>query len=167
MAAMKADLKLARSSAALGRRLLAAGRWVTTAESCTGGWIAKCLTDIAGSSQWFSVGWVTYGNEAKSTQLGVPSAVLKRHGAVSEPVVTAMARGALRRSGAQLAVAVSGIAGPGGAVPGKPVGTVWFAWARRGPRGVQVWTQCKRFRGDRDQVRRRTVSVALQRLLRL
>jgi nicotinamide-nucleotide amidase len=164
MAAMEADLKLARSSAALGRQLLAKGRWVTTAESCTGGWIAKCLTDIAGSSQWFAVGWVTYGNEAKTSQLGVPASVLKRHGAVSEPVVIAMARGALRRSGAQLAVAVSGIAGPGGAVPGKPVGTVWFAWARRGPRGVQVWTQCRRFRGDRRHVRQRTVSVALQRL---
>jgi nicotinamide-nucleotide amidase len=165
MLAMEADLKLARLSAALGRRLLARQRFVATAESCTGGWIAKCLTDIAGSSQWFSVGWVTYGNEAKESQLGVPATLLKRHGAVSEPVVTAMARGALRRSGAQLAVAVSGIAGPGGAVAGKPVGTVWFAWARRGPRGVQVFTQCRRFRGGREQVRRRSVSVALQRLL--
>ena len=136
-----------------------------TAESCTGGWIAKSLTDIAGSSQWFLEGFVTYGNEAKRHSLGVPLAALNV-GAVSEAVARAMARGALTRSGAQVAVAVTGIAGPGGAVPGKPVGTVWLAWATRRGRGIHVAAQLKRFRGDRDAVRRKTVRAALAGILR-
>jgi len=164
---MPDDRSLYRLSADLGRRLLARGWFVSTAESCTGGWVAKALTDVAGSSQWFSTGWVSYGNEAKRQLLGVPKALLQRHGAVSEPVVRAMARGALRRSGAQLAVAVSGIAGPGGAVPGKPVGTVWFAWARRGSRGVEVSALRRRFSGSRRAVREASVRLALQRLLTL
>lgn len=158
---------LYRLSANLGRQLLARGWSVTTAESCTGGWVAKALTDVAGSSQWFSMGFVTYGNDAKHQLLGVPTSVLARHGAVSEPVVVAMARGALRQSRAQLAVAISGIAGPAGAVPGKPVGTVWFAWARRRGRRVEVWSLRRKFSGSRRAVREASVRVALQRLLTL
>src|SRR4029077_3431499 len=118
------DHDLARLAARVGSHLLDGGRGVATAESCTGGWIAKALTDIAGSSQWFSEGFVTYSDASKVRRLGVPRAVLQRHGAVSEAPAGAMASGALRRSKAQVAVAVTGIAGPGGAVPGKPVGTV-------------------------------------------
>src|SRR5271168_4116829 len=113
------DHDLALLAARVGRHLLASGRMAATAESCTGGWIAKSLTDIAGSSQWFLEGFVTYGNQAKRRSLGVPRAALEA-GAVSEAVARAMARGALVRSGAQVAVAVTGIAGPDGAVPGKP-----------------------------------------------
>ena len=164
---MATERSLYRLSTELGRRLLARGWYVATAESCTGGWVAKALTDVAGSSQWFSMGWVTYGNEAKHQLLGVPKALLARHGAVSEPVVRSMARGALRHSRARLAVAISGIAGPGGAVPGKPVGTVWFAWARRGSRGVEVWTLRRRFSGNRRAVREASARQALQRLLAL
>ena len=123
------DQALSRLAVRVGRRLAAAKRFAATAESCTGGWIAKALTDIAGSSQWFTDGFITYGNEAKCRRLGVPRAALKSDGAVSKAVARAMALGALTRSGAQVAVAVTGIAGPGGAVPGKPVGTVWLAWA--------------------------------------
>ena len=115
----------------LAQLLRATGQTVATAESCTGGWIAKTLTDLPGSSHWFLAGWVCYSNSAKHRDLGVPLALLRRHGAVSESVVRELARGALRRSGAQHSVAVSGIAGPGGAVPGKPVGAVWFAFAKR------------------------------------
>lgn len=136
-----------------------------TAESCTGGWIAKALTDIAGSSQWFTEGFVTYSNGAKMRRLGVPAAVLRTHGAVSEAVARAMARGALIRSGAQVAVAVTGIAGPDGAVPGKPVGTVWMAWAVKRGRKVQVSGLLKHFQGDREAVRRKTVRAAMVGLL--
>jgi nicotinamide-nucleotide amidase len=160
------DLDLARLAARVGRHLLNTGRCVATAESCTGGWIAKALTDIAGSSQWFSEGFVSYSNESKVLRLGVPPAVLRTDGAVSEATVRAMAMGAVRRTGAQLAVAVTGIAGPGGGVPGKPVGTVWLGWAKRRGRSVRVAVQLKHFRGDRESVRRKTVRVALQGLLR-
>lgn len=159
------DHDLARLAARVGRHLLGGGRSVATAESCTGGWIAKALTDIAGSSQWFIEGFVTYGNEAKITRLGVSRAVLAREGAVSEATARAMAAGALRRTGAQLAVAVTGIAGPGGAVPGKPVGTVWLAWAERRGRAIRVAVQLRHFRGGREAVRRKTVRAALQGLL--
>jgi nicotinamide-nucleotide amidase len=160
------DLDLAGLAARVGRHLLGSQRGVATAESCTGGWIAKSLTDIAGSSQWFIEGFVTYSNESKQRRLGVPRSVLQTRGAVSEATVRAMARGALERSGAQMAVAVTGIAGPGGAVPGKPVGTVWLAWAERRGRAVHVAVQLKHFRGDRDAVRRKTVRAALEGLLR-
>src|SRR5882757_10355534 len=160
------DLDLARLAARVGRRLLANRHSVATAESCTGGWIAKALTDIAGSSQWFAEGFVTYSNEAKFRRLGVPRSVLKAEGAVSEAVARAMARGALLRSDAQVAVAVTGIAGPGGAVPGKPVGTVWLAWAvKRGSR-IHVTADLKRFTGDREAVRRKTVRAAMAGLLK-
>ena len=122
----ESDAQLKRLAERVGRHLLKARRRAATAESCTGGWIAKALTDIPGSSCWFSEGFVTYSNESKVRRLGVPLTVLQRHGAVSEATVRAMAAGALRRSKAHVAVAVTGIAGPGGAVPGKPVGTVWL-----------------------------------------
>lgn len=160
------DRDLARLSARVGRYLLKAGRGVATAESCTGGWIAKTLTDIAGSSQWFMEGFVTYSNEAKVRRLGVPPSVLRNEGAVSEAAVRAMAIGALKRTQAHLAVAVTGIAGPGGAVPGKPVGTVWLGWAERRGRAIHVAVQLRHFRGGRDAVRRKAVRVALEGLLR-
>jgi len=159
------DAELKRLAARVGRHLLGSARCVATAESCTGGWIAKALTDIAGSSQWFAEGFVTYSNQSKWRRLGVSRSVLSVQGAVSEPAARAMATGALRRSGAQLAVAVTGIAGPGGAVPGKPVGTVWLSWATRQGRRIHLDAQLRHFRGDRDAVRRKTVVAALQGLL--
>jgi nicotinamide-nucleotide amidase len=159
------DQELARLAVRVGRHLLRSERSAATAESCTGGWIAKTLTDIAGSSQWFSEGFVTYSNDAKVRRLGVPRAVLKAEGAVSEAAARAMAMGALVRSGAQVAVAVTGIAGPGGAVPGKPVGTVWLAWAARQGRKIRVTAEHRHFKGDRDAVRRKTVRAALAGVL--
>jgi nicotinamide-nucleotide amidase len=159
------DQGLARLAVRVGKRLQKTGRLAATAESCTGGWIAKVLTDIAGSSQWFTVGFVTYSNEAKARSLNVPRATLERYGAVSEAVARAMALGALRQSDAQVAVAVTGIAGPGGAVPGKPVGTVWLAWAVRRGKKVHVTAELKQFRGDREMIRRKTVRTAITGLL--
>ena len=161
------DRDLARLAARVGRHLVKREFSVVTAESCTGGWIAKALTDIAGSSQWFVEGFVTYSNESKIRRLGVPSSVLKIQGAVSEATVRAMATGAIRRTGARLAVAVTGIAGPAGAVPGKPVGTVWLGWAQRRGRAIRVAVQLKHFRGNREAVRRKTVRLALQGLLKV
>jgi len=155
------DVALARLAGRLGAQLQRRRQTVTTAESCTGGWIAKAITDIAGSSEWFQEGFVTYSNAAKHRRLGVAIGILKAQGAVSEAVVRAMAQGALSRAGADLAVAVSGIAGPGGAVPGKPVGTVWFCWAARAAKGVRLISVRHRFRGDREAVRRKTVARAL------
>jgi len=150
--------------AALARRtgeaLLAADRRVATAESCTGGWIAKALTDVAGSSSWFGVGLVTYSNEAKRSLLGVRAETLQEQGAVSEETAREMAAGALAASGADIAVAVSGIAGPDGGTPDKPVGTVWFAWAVSGATPV-TYAECVHFDGDRETVRRRSVCHAL------
>jgi nicotinamide-nucleotide amidase len=158
------DDALLRLAARVGMRLRARGQMVTTAESCTGGWIAKALTDVPGSSQWFGEGFVTYSNDAKVRSLGVSRAALARQGAVSAAVARAMAQGALRRTGAGLAVAVTGIAGPDGAVPGKPVGTVWFCWAQRAAGRTHCFVERKRFRGGRDAVRRSTVRHALRRL---
>lgn len=154
--------KLVRRLAAL---MLAQGRVLATAESCTGGLIAKCVTDLPGSSTWFERGWVTYSNRAKQEDLGVAAGLLERHGAVSEPVARAMARGALRASGADVAVAVTGIAGPDGAAAAKPVGTVWIAWARRRAGGTRVEARLFRFAGSRDAVRRQTAAAALEGLL--
>jgi nicotinamide-nucleotide amidase len=147
--------------AALADALLARGWRVAAAESCTGGMIAAACTSIAGSSDWFERGFVTYSNAAKSEMLGVPAALIERHGAVSAEVACAMAQGAIDRSQAMLAVAVTGIAGPGGATPGKPVGTVWLAVAARGaaPRAERL-----QFDGDRAAVRAQTVRHALARL---
>jgi nicotinamide-nucleotide amidase len=161
------DADLNRLAVRVGRHLFKGGRAVATAESCTGGWIAKALTDIAGSSQWFADGAVTYSNESKVAKLGVPPSVLNKTGAVSKATARAMAIGALRRTKtADIAVAVTGIAGPGGAVPGKPVGTVWLAWAVRRGKGIKVDAQLKHFRGGRDAVRRKTVRTALEGLLK-
>jgi nicotinamide-nucleotide amidase len=170
------DAQLARLALRVGRWLQRGEVRLTAAESCTGGWIAKVLTDVAGSSEWFGEGFVTYSNAAKQARLGVSAAVLRRHGAVSRAVAQAMARGALERARRVdpttcLAVAVTGIAGPGGGVAGKPVGTVWFCWARagrgrRGGRGrIRVRAEVRRFRGDRETVRRKTVRHALRGLL--
>jgi nicotinamide-nucleotide amidase len=159
------NLELARLATRVGRHLLDSRLGLATAESCTGGWIAKAITDIAGSSQWFIEGFVTYSNESKVDRLGVSRTVLEKEGAVSEATARAMAVGALKQTGAQLSVAVTGIAGPGGAVPGKPVGTVWLAWAERRGRTMRVAVQLRHFRGDRDAVRRKTVRAALQGLL--
>ncbi|HSI52003.1 MAG TPA: CinA family protein [Ideonella sp.] len=146
---------------ALADALRARGWRMATAESCTGGLIAALCTSVAGSSDWFDRGFVTYSNEAKTDQLGVPPALIAAHGAVSQEVAEAMARGALAHSRAQIAVAVTGIAGPGGAVPGKPVGTVWLALAS----GAWVSSELLQLPGDRTAVRSATVAAALARLV--
>ena len=166
IAAKYQDESLARLSMRVGSWLLHRKRSVSTAESCTGGWIAKCLTDVAGSSAWFLEGLVTYSNKAKIDRLGVQPHILRRHGAVSEATVRAMALGVLKSSGAALSVAVSGIAGPGGASPGKPVGTVWLAWGELRGSKYHVISERRQFRGDRDLVRRKTVRRALLGLVR-
>lgn len=147
--------------------VLRARRWfIACAESCTGGMIAAACTDLAGSSDWFERGVVSYSNAAKIALLGVPEAVLQQHGAVSEAVARAMAEGMQRSSGVELAVAVTGIAGPGGGTPAKPVGTVWFGFARRRADGVlHVDSECRRLDGDRAAVRRAAVEHALRGLL--
>jgi nicotinamide-nucleotide amidase len=145
----------------LAQALKARGQMMATAESCTGGLIAGACTDISGSSDWFERGFVTYSNAAKTELLGVPAALIGTHGAVSEPVAQAMAEGALAQSHAQWAVAVTGVAGPTGGSPDKPVGTVWFGWAT--PQGV--FTERQRFDGDRAAVRQATVAHALAGLL--
>jgi len=142
--------------------LIIAGKSVATAESCTGGWIAKALTDISGSSQCFGYGIVSYSNGAKESMLGVNPATLVQHGAVSEAVVSEMAVGVLALSGADYSVAVTGIAGPDGGSDEKPVGTVWFAWAVRAGNDTQTETKLHQFPGDRNAVRSSTVIVALQ-----
>ncbi|HMM77909.1 MAG TPA: nicotinamide-nucleotide amidohydrolase family protein [Gammaproteobacteria bacterium] len=151
-------------SRTLGERLLARGWLLATAESCTGGGIACAVTDIAGSSAWFDRGFVTYSNAAKQDMLGVPAATLAAHGAVSEATARAMASGALARSAAGVAVAVTGVAGPSGGSPAKPVGTVWFAYALA---GSAVHARLHRYDGDRAAVRARTVERALGDLIRL
>ena len=135
---------------------------VATAESCTGGWIAKALTDVPGSSGCFGYGIVSYSNGAKESILGVENRTLAEHGAVSEPVVREMAEGTLRLSGADISVAVSGVAGPDGGNDEKPVGTVWFAWSMRGPRGITTDTDLQRFEGNRESVRMQTVIHGLK-----
>ena len=148
----------------VGGRLLAAHRRLVTAESCTGGWIAKLCTDIAGSSDWFDCGFVCYSNAAKARDLGVSEKLIETEGAVSDAVVRAMAEGALARTQANVAIAVSGIAGPSGAVPGKPVGTVWFALAHRVEERLECEGHLIQFDGNRDAVRRQAVEYALNLL---
>jgi nicotinamide-nucleotide amidase len=155
------DRELEGLARRLGRCLAAVDLRLVTAESCTGGWIAKVLTDRAGSSAWFDRGFVTYSNLAKREMLGVLPATLERHGAVSRETVLEMAQGAVDRSAAQYSVAVSGVAGPGGGTPDKPVGSVWIAWAT--PDSLEA--VCERFDGDRERVRMQTVERALQGLL--
>ncbi len=151
-----------RTVTELGVALRARGWLLATAESCTGGLIAAACTAVAGSSDWFERGFVSYSNAAKSELLGVPAALIERHGAVSAEVARAMAEGALAHSRADLAVAVTGIAGPGGGTPGKPVGTVWLALARRGAPAAEA--ELLQLAGDRSAVREQTVTVALARL---
>jgi len=148
--------------------LQAKGWMLATAESCTGGWIAKLCTDLPGSSAWFERGFVTYSNEAKQEMLGVQAATLAQYGAVSEPVVREMATGALAHSRAQVALSVSGIAGPGGGTDAKPVGTVCFGWAVQGGDGVvETHTETCHFDGDREAVRMQAVEYALRAVVHL
>jgi nicotinamide-nucleotide amidase len=149
---------------ALGEALRRRGWRLATAESCTGGLIAAACTSVAGSSDWFERGFVSYSNAAKTELLGVEAVLIERHGAVSEEVAGAMARGAIDRARVELAVAVTGIAGPGGATPGKPVGTVWLALARHDAAGLQLQAERLQLPGDRTAVRERTLLAALQRL---
>ncbi|OZB12866.1 MAG: damage-inducible protein CinA [Marinobacter sp. 34-60-7] len=155
------DEQLQRAGDALGDALIDKGLTLATAESCTGGWLAKVLTDRAGSSAYVLAGLVTYSNKAKQALLGVAAEALAQHGAVSEPVVRQMVAGAVRVGGARVAVATSGVAGPGGGSAEKPVGTVWFAWGT-GPDNTRA--EIRRFDGDRDAVRRQAVLYALEQL---
>jgi nicotinamide-nucleotide amidase len=148
----------------VGLRLKAAGQRLVTAESCTGGWIAQAVTAIAGSSDWFERGFVTYSNEAKQELLDVSSLTLKSHGAVSEETAREMAQGALRASHATIALSVTGVAGPTGGSAAKPVGTVCFAWVRG---GAPARSETRRFAGDRESVRKQSVIFALEGLLAL
>ena len=155
---------LERLAAELGAALLARGWMLAAAESCTGGWAAQALTAVAGSSAWFERGFVTYSNASKMEMLGVEAATLESFGAVSEQTAAAMARGALSRSRAQAAFAITGIAGPTGGSLDKPVGTVCFAWALA---GAQVVAARQQLRGDRRQIRAQSVQLALKNLLGL
>jgi nicotinamide-nucleotide amidase len=148
----------------LGERLKAKGALLVTAESCTGGWAAQAVTAIAGSSDWFERGFVTYSNAAKEEMLGVRPATIEKHGAVSEETAREMALGALKHSRGTIALAITGIAGPSGGSAGKPVGTVCFAWARK---GHEASAETRRFSGDRDAVRRQSVEHALGKVLQL
>ena len=154
---------LTQLAAELGGQLIAGKAQVTTAESCTGGGIAEAITRIPGSSAWFEAGYVTYSNAQKTKQLSVPEVLFATVGAVSQEVVETMVRGAQANSGARFAVAVSGVAGPDGGSPEKPVGTVWLAWGD----GEQLFSARRQFAGDRSEVRRQTVEAALAGLLRL
>jgi len=156
------DNDLVQLSARLGAALKQQERFVTCAESCTGGWVAKSITDIAGSSDWFERGFVTYSNQAKTDMLGVKASTLEQHGAVSDLVVLEMAAGALKGAAADYAVAISGIAGPDGGTVQKPVGTVWFGFASR---HRAPFAQQMHFAGERDEVRRQAVHFALKTLL--
>ena len=146
----------------LGELCRARGVTVTAAESCTGGGVASAITAVAGSSDYFETGYVTYANGAKTRLLGVPEALLAEHGAVSREVVEAMVIGACRDSGATLGVAISGVAGPGGGSADKPVGTVWLAWGS----AEEAESTCHRFPGDRAAVREQAVHEALVGLVR-
>jgi nicotinamide-nucleotide amidase len=158
------DSTLSALATEVGTRLFGSRRRLVTAESCTGGWIAKLCTDIPGSSDWFDCGFVCYSNAAKTRDLGVPEKLIETEGAVSDEVVRAMAEGAIARTGANVALAVSGIAGPSGATPGKPVGTVWFALAYLQEDRLECQGHLIQFDGNRDAVRRQAVEYALNLL---
>ena len=159
-----ADADLDALAVRVGARLRALRQMLVTAESCTGGWIAKTVTDVAGSSDWFDCGMAAYSYEAKQAMLGVRAETLMEFGAVSRETVMEMVSGALVHSGASIAVAVTGIAGPSGGTPDKPVGTVWVGWKRR---GGYPSAELFRFDGNRDAVRRQTVAAALAGLLKI
>lgn len=162
------ETRLETLSIQIGQKLKAQGKTVTTAESCTGGWIAKVLTDIAGSSDYFQRGFVTYSNEAKHQMIGVTDASLQQFGAVSQQVAEEMASGALKEATADFAISVSGIAGPGGGSIDKPVGTVWFGFAQKQVDGaVLVIARHRVFQGDRNQIRFQSTGYALETLLSL
>lgn len=148
----------------VAQKLKASGGMIVTAESCTGGWVAQELTAIAGSSAWFDRGFVTYSNEAKQEMLGVRAETLKKHGAVSEETALEMAQGALKHSRGTVALAITGVAGPTGGTPAKPVGTVCFAWATK---ARPARAETKRFAGDREAVRRQSVDFSLAKVLEL
>lgn len=156
------DSVLLEAAKALADHSRAHGFRVAVAESCTGGWLAKCCTDLPGSSDWFECGWVTYSNEAKGELLGVDPELIHQEGAVSQAVVEAMAAGALERAQCDLACAISGVAGPSGGTESAPVGCVWFAFLRA---GREVCSERRDFSGDRDAVRRASVLHALRRLV--
>ncbi len=158
------DQALAVLAERVATALRARGERLVLAESCTGGWIAKTCTDLAGSSDWFEGGVVSYSDELKQAVLSVGADTLTRHGAVSAPCAAEMVAGALERFGGDWAIAVTGIAGPGGGSSEKPVGLVWFGWQHRGGAAT---TQRHRFEGDREAVRRQTVAAALAGLLHL
>ncbi len=160
MDAHAADTGIADAVQALAHTLLAKGWMLSTAESCTGGMVAAACTDLAGSSAWLERGFVTYSNAAKTEMLGVDAQLIAQHGAVSEPVARAMAQGAVQHAAADVALAITGVAGPGGGSADKPVGTVWFAFA--GPWGVRSGMQ--RFAGDRAAVRRSAAVHALRHM---
>ncbi len=158
------DEELLQLAHILGQKLHAKGWMLASAESCTGGWVAQVVTAIPGSSAWFDRGFVTYSNQSKEDMLGVARATLNAHGAVSEETVKEMASGALTRSQAHISVALSGIAGPGGGLPKKPVGTVCIGWATL--TGEPLSTTC-RLSGDREEIRSRAVAAALRGLIEL
>src|SRR3989475_5777156 len=164
---MASDPELYVLAERVGEKLKAAGRRLVTAESCTAGWVAKALTDVPGSSQWFECGYVTYSDAAKLRDLGVAARTIESFGAVSEQTVREMAEGALRVSGATVALAVSGIAGPDGGTPNKPVGTVWFCAAARQERAIDIIAEGQLFGGARASVRSRSVQHAPRPILRL
>jgi nicotinamide-nucleotide amidase len=161
---MKNTQDLSQLMAQVGPYLLARQMKVCTAESCTGGYLAQMLTALPGSSAWFDCGFVTYSNSAKQKILQVPEDVILKHGAVSETVAINMAMGALSLSSADLAISITGIAGPGGATPDKPLGTVWFAWQLR---EYDAMTRCEHFSGDREAVRQQAVMMALKMILQI
>lgn len=156
------DERLYALAGEVGARLKELGLMLASAESCTGGWVGEAVTAVPGSSRWFERGFITYTNLAKQEMLGVSPATLERHGAVSEPTVREMAAGALKHSRAQVALAISGIAGPGGATPGKPAGTVCLGWALADGRAR---SETRLFSGDRRQVRAQAVAAALAGVL--
>ena len=164
---MVSDPELLELAARVGQKLRAAERRLVTAESCTGGWVAQVLTDIPGSSQWFECGYVTYSNAAKMRDLAVAASTLESFGAVSEQTVREMAEGALRVAGVNVALAVSGIAGPDGGSADKPVGTVWFCAAARAGELIDIIAEEKLFDGDRNSIRSQAVRHALRMILRL
>ena len=159
------DAELAVLVRRVAEALQAGKELLVTAESCTGGWIGKVCTDLPGSSAWFRGGAIVYDNELKTGLAGVSPATLAKYGAVSEATISEMARGVLANLGGTVSVAVSGIAGPDGGTPDKPVGTVWFAWGRRRGKRTMVVTRHRLLPGDRDAVRRQSVEIALAGVL--
>lgn len=166
------DTELFQLAENVAAKMIETNHCLATAESCTGGWVAKCLTDVAGSSQWFERGYVVYNGLAKQQMLGVSSAVIEQHGEVSEAVVRALAEGVLAKSTASISLSISGIAGPGGGTDSKPVGTVWFAWSIADKhagvvREVRTSTDQQLFNGDREAVRKQAVIHSLQGVIAL